>query len=42
VLPLLFRRRVLAESVLPPVVTPLLVLLGVLALRAVVIFGAQS
>jgi polysulfide reductase chain C len=42
VLPLLFRRRVLAESALPPVVTPLLVLLGVLALRAVVIFGAQS
>jgi formate-dependent nitrite reductase membrane component NrfD len=42
VLPLLFRRRVLAESALPPVVTPVLVLLGVLALRAVVIFGAQG
>ena len=41
-LPLLVHHRVLAERSLPPVVAPLLVLVGVLALRAVVIFGAQS
>jgi polysulfide reductase chain C len=41
-LPLLIRYRLLREAALPPVVAPLLVLVGVLALRAVVIFGAQS
>jgi formate-dependent nitrite reductase membrane component NrfD len=40
--PLLLQYRVVAERSLPPVVAPLLVLIGVLALRAVVIFGAQS
>jgi formate-dependent nitrite reductase membrane component NrfD len=41
-LPLLLRRRVLAEGSLPPALAPLLVLVGVLALRAVIIFGAQG
>jgi formate-dependent nitrite reductase membrane component NrfD len=41
-LPLLVRYRMLGEVSLPPVLAPLLVLVGVLALRAVIIFGAQS
>ena len=40
-LPAAVRFRLLRESALPAVVIPLVVLVGVLALRAVVIFGAQ-
>lgn len=41
-LPLLIRYRLVGEASLPPALAPLLVLVGVLALRAVVIFGAQG